>query len=186
MWPWGHLAVGYLLYASFTRLANDRIPTASATIALAVGTQFPDLIDKPLAWWLAVLPNGRSLAHSIVTALLVVTVLGVVARRRGHLALAVSFAIGYLSHLFADALLPAITGDWYYLGFLGWPFVPAIEYETEQSFLAHFATLELDPFHQFELLVVALALLVWYRDGAPGLRAVLTAPRRLVRRPASK
>ena len=37
-------------------------------LALAIGTQLPDLIDKPLTYQFAVLPSGRSLGHSLFFA----------------------------------------------------------------------------------------------------------------------
>ena len=63
MWPWDHLAFGYVWYTLASRGWDGRPPSNAAAIALAVGTQFPDLVDKPLAWWLDVLPAGRSLGH---------------------------------------------------------------------------------------------------------------------------
>jgi hypothetical protein len=61
MWPWEHLAVGYLLY-SVSCVLWGRYPTRIGVAALAFGTQFPDLVDKPLGWWLGVLPSGQSFA----------------------------------------------------------------------------------------------------------------------------
>jgi len=85
MWPWGHAAVGYLAYSLGYR-ASDRRLTGAAVIALGVGTQFPDLIDKPLGWTFGVLPGGRTLAHSLLTVAVVAVVLaiplGVVSARR--------------------------------------------------------------------------------------------------------
>ncbi|PSQ27664.1 hypothetical protein BRD03_05435 [Halobacteriales archaeon QS_9_68_17] len=72
MWPWGHLAVGYLLYAASSRRQRARPPDGAETILIAFGTQFPDLGDKPLAWTVSVLPNGRSLAHSAFVAAAVI------------------------------------------------------------------------------------------------------------------
>ena len=60
MWPWGHLALGYLLHSPLARARFGRPPTDRATLLLVIGTQLPDLVDKPLAWWLGVLPAGRS------------------------------------------------------------------------------------------------------------------------------
>src|SRR6056297_3615611 len=97
MWPWGHAVVGYLAYSGTTHVGWKRPPSHAATVALLFGTQFPDLVDKPLAWSLGVLPSGRSLAHSTLTAVLLVCVLYVVfARRR---AVVGAFALGYASHL---------------------------------------------------------------------------------------
>ena len=60
MLPWGHLAVGYLAYSLAVRVRSGGPPAGLAVAALAVGTQFPDLIDKPLVSWVSVLPSGRS------------------------------------------------------------------------------------------------------------------------------
>jgi hypothetical protein len=71
MWPWGHLALGYLLYSPFARARFGRPPTDRATLLLAFGTQLPDLVDKPLAWRLDVLPAGRTLGHSLLSVVAV-------------------------------------------------------------------------------------------------------------------
>jgi len=177
MWPWGHLAAGYLCY----RVANREAPAAGPASALAVGTQLPDLIDKPLAWSVQVLPNGRSLGHSLLVAVpvLVALVLLVDERRRR---VAVALATGYLTHLATDALYPFVHGEWYYLGFLGWPVVPPVEYETGQSFLAHLLAFSVTPRTGFEVLLFVVALAVWYRDGRPGMRAPVESARRVAAR----
>ena len=48
MWTWEHLAIGYLAYSLLSQLAWRRPPTVGAAITVAFGTQFPDLVDKPL------------------------------------------------------------------------------------------------------------------------------------------
>ena len=48
MWPWEHLTIGYLAYSLLSRLAWRRPPTVGTAITVAFGTQFPDLVDKPL------------------------------------------------------------------------------------------------------------------------------------------
>lgn len=177
MWPWGHLAVGYLLYSVFTHLRERRPPDRVAAIALALGTQFPDLVDKPLAWTLGIIPNGRSLTHSFLVAVVLVAVLEVVLRRRDYGAVATAFGIGYLSHLFGDALYPLLTGDYYLISFLAWPLVPAIEYSTEQSFAAHLRKLTLESFVSFEVALGLLVIILWLTDGAPGFRIVGAIPK---------
>ena len=74
MWPWGHAAVGYLLLSGSDRLVGQR-PTAITTLTVLLASQLPDLVDKPLAWYVVVLPNGRSLAHSLVTGSVIVALL---------------------------------------------------------------------------------------------------------------
>ena len=43
MYPWGHLAVGYLCYSLGVRLCDQRPPAGVAMVPLTIGTQFPDL-----------------------------------------------------------------------------------------------------------------------------------------------
>ena len=177
MWPWGHLAAGYLVY----RLGRRPLD-GLAVIALAVGTQLPDLIDKPLAWTIPLLPNGRSLSHSLLVVppiLLVVAYLASGYRRR----LVVAVLVGHLTHLATDALYPLLEGNLYFLGFLGWPLVPPIEYEgATKGILSHFLTFQLTPRSGFELLLFALAVLAWLLDGRPGYRQLVAAAKSVISR----
>ena len=177
MWPWGHLAVGYLLYSLAVRLRDHRPPTGPAAIAVAFGTQFPDLVDKPLAWSFGVLPNGRSLAHSLLVATVVIIVVGAVLRRWNRGRVAAAFSVGYFSHLFGDALSPLLSGDVYALAFLAWPLAPPIEYATEQSFAAHLGELALDALVSVEFALGIAVFGLWLVDGAPGLGIVAAVPR---------
>ena len=88
MLPPGHIA---------TALVLGRLARADATPAVA-GALAPDLIDKPLAWLLHVIPGGRYLAHSLTAALLLSLAVG---RLFGRRAVA-GFAVGYLGHLAGD------------------------------------------------------------------------------------
>ncbi|MFC7135291.1 MULTISPECIES: metal-dependent hydrolase [Salinibaculum] len=163
MWPWGHFGLGYLL-----ALFVDRGDTATSggfapTAALAVGTQFPDMVDKPLAWTVSLLPNGRSLAHSVFITALVIGAVVVLARRYDVPAVGTAFGLGYGSHLAGDGLYPLLAGDFEALGFLLWPVVPPIEYSTPQSFGAHVSRLEVSPTVGFEVgLFFVASVLFWH------------------------
>ncbi|WP_135820846.1 metal-dependent hydrolase [Halostella litorea] len=172
MWPWGHLAAGYLLWTALVRERRFRPPTGAEAVLLAVGTQFPDLVDKPLAWSLGVLPNGRSLAHSMFVAAAVVAVAVALARRRDRPVLGVAFGVGYGVHLATDALPTLAAGRYADLAFLAWPLLPAVEYDTDPSFAAHFLGIEPTPLFLFEIGLSAVALAVWVRDGTPGVDAL--------------
>ena len=172
MWPWGHLAVGYLVYSGLSRWRFGRLPGSVATLAVAFGTQLPDLVDKPLAWTVSVLASGRSLAHSLLTAVVVCGFVVWYARRTDHSTIGVAFAVGYLSHPFADGMLSFVAGDFPDLTYLVWPLLDLPPYETEQSFAAHLLSIEVTPFFLFQLVLVALAFVVWDRDGRPGLAAL--------------
>jgi membrane-bound metal-dependent hydrolase YbcI (DUF457 family) len=174
MWPWGHAAVGYLLYTAYRRSRFDLRPHGVPVVALAAGTQLPDLIDKPLAWQFAVLPNGRSFGHSLLVAAALLVVLWAVAERLDARESAAAFGVGYVGHLFGDALYPALAGDFHYVSFLGWPLIPAIEYDLATGgFLDHLFALELGPLALFELGLTVVAVGLWYRHGLPGLGLLL-------------
>ncbi len=168
MWPWGHLVFGYVVYSLWRRLSGNPPPTDTTALLLAFGTQFPDLVDKPLAWTFGVIPNGRSLTHSAITTTIIVVTVLYVAHRSSRLSYATAFGTGYYSHLIGDALNPLLGGSLYELGFLLWPLVPAIDY-GDGGFLAHFAELELTPLFVVRILVLAVpAALLWIADGTPG------------------
>ncbi|WP_435156590.1 metal-dependent hydrolase [Haladaptatus sp. DFWS20] len=171
MWPWGHLAVGYLLYSLSCRLSTHRAPTALGTLFVAVGTQFPDLIDKPFAWTFAILPTGRSLMHSVLTASLILGGGWLLTRKYAKRIPWQAFAIGYVSHLAMDSVKSLLNGEVSKLSFLLWPVLPSPSYETQQSFLAHFAELDLSAFVIFQFILTGVAFIVWVADGAPGFRA---------------
>jgi hypothetical protein len=86
--PPGHIA---------TALVASRLARADAPAAV-VGALAPDLIDKPLAWVLHVIPGGRYLGHSLAAAVVVSSAVGSLRGRRAG----VGFAVGYLAHLVGD------------------------------------------------------------------------------------
>ena len=168
MWPWAHAAVGYLAY----RLLGWRVgrpPDPAAVVVLGVTTQLPDLIDKPLGWYLGVLPGGRSLAHSLLFAGLVWAIADSAARRYDRPGLAGVAALGYLSHLAGDSYQAVLTGEFAGLTFLAYPFVPIPEGPPGVGLLYLIRTQQLDPFFLFGLALTALAVGLWLADGRPGL-----------------
>lgn len=172
LWPWGHVAVGYLVFSGLSRVGLDRPPRGTEPIVVAVAALVPDLIDKTFAWTIPLLPNGRSLGHSLLLAAVIVIVVGLYYRCTDRPTLAAAFGVGYLSHPFADALQPLIPWEPSSLGYLGWPLVPALEYSQEQSFLAHLTDIQVTPFFLFVLGLVPLAVVVWVCDDTPGLGVV--------------
>ncbi|WP_336338197.1 metal-dependent hydrolase [Haloarcula brevis] len=187
MWPWGHLAVAYLVYVGYARSDPSRRQTAGTLTALAVGSQFPDLIDKPLAWTLGVLPSGRSLAHSLFTLLLLAVVLHRVAAWYRRTDLSVAFTLGAFEHTLTDMSPTAVAGllggdltqvQW--LRFLVWPLRPPPPYANDTSFVEQFASLSVEPYVLFQFGLFGLAVAVWLVQGAPGLRSVTRRSKALV------
>lgn len=129
--PVTHGAVAYLLYVAYAWVRSHRLPARWALIPLAIGSQFPDLVDKPLAYW-GVIPYGRSLAHSVFTLILVCGVvwwvlqspsLRVSDRLPDHLRrlTPAAFTMGYAAHLLGDAWRGLFSGDLYSVRFLAYP-----------------------------------------------------------------
>nr|WP_197052477.1 metal-dependent hydrolase [Halobellus rufus] len=172
MLPWGHAAFGYLLYSLYSRHAVGRPPVGLSVFALGFGTQFPDLIDKPLSWTVSILPYGRSLSHSLFTLILLVGVLWVLFQYPDQRALTTAFGIGYLSHVIGDGIGPAITGDYVGLGYLLWPLTP-VPTGDSRSFIEFFLTLELTPQVFAGLILAVISILVWVYDGMPGIKDLL-------------
>ncbi|PSQ43284.1 hypothetical protein BRD14_03355 [Halobacteriales archaeon SW_5_68_122] len=169
MLPWGHLAVGYLAYSLAVRVRSGGPPAGLAVAALGVGTQFPDLIDKPLVSWMSVLPAGRSLGHSLLFAAVCGVGLWYLGRRVDRPDVAAAFLFGQLAHVVADALPAALDGRWSELGFLLWPATPVFRYPGDDRELVGYLLSELTTPPHHELGLFALAVALWVADGRPGL-----------------
>lgn len=180
VWPWGHLAVAYVLYSLLFRFRHRQRPTWPGLVLVALGSQAPDLIDKPLAWTLNVLPSGRSLGHSFLVGTVIVVVAVVLLRRRDLPGWA--FALGYYSHLAGDSFRPVLDGRFHDLAFLLWPY---LELDTADEpavgIVQYLLDAQLQGTVAFELGLAGVAFVWWLLDGAPGVRPLW----RLVhRRPA--
>lgn len=181
MFPWGHIAVGYLCYSLLSH-RRGRTPTGAATIALVVGTQFPDLVDKPLSWSFDLLPAGV-FAHTVFVAVPVCVLVLAAARRVSHTELAVAFVVGYLSHLPTDVLPSVVSGDPSYWS-LFWPVMarPGVDVSNPivgpgagaglltnaEYYLSDFVPLLLSPYGLTYLLVLVGIFGLWLYDGHPG------------------
>lgn len=179
MWPWGHLAVGYLCYVTISRVDDNREQTLATLVAVTIGTQVPDLVDKPLAWTLGVLPSGRSLAHSLLVAAVIIAIVSWGARYWHRQDIATAFGIGYVSHSLVDlgpgVIWGLLRGDWSQLEwttYLLWPILSAPPYPHDESFQEHFVGFVLDPYMVLQFGLFGLAIVVWWQSGTPGLGAV--------------
>ncbi|WP_396611646.1 metal-dependent hydrolase [Haloferax sp. S1W] len=164
MYPVGHLALGYLCYAAVAWLSDRQLPHGLTLLVLAIGTQAPDLVDKPLVF-LGVLPSGRSFGHSL---LFVLPALAILAKRTAHTDFerhARAFIIAVLSHFVGDTYLLALRGEWAALRFLLWPVFPAIDYPAD-DIPPWVRLLDLgadSPEMQFQYLLFAVAVVLWLR-----------------------
>lgn len=171
MLPWAHAAFGYLLHHVYTGW-HGRRPIGVPALAVVFGTQFPDLLDKPAAWTFGLLASGRSFAHSLFTfgliAILLYVLLGEVRRREF-----VAFELGYASHLVGDGLAALVAGEYVELGYLLWPLTSAPIDNEPATFTEFFVALDVTLWLVFGLCLTVVGLVVWARDGYPGVADVL-------------
>jgi len=153
MFPWAHAAFGYALFASTAFLRRRRI-SRTELLAVVIGTQLPDLVDKPLAWWFNALPSGRSLAHSLVVAVPLSIGVLLFAWYRTHPETGLAFATGYMSHLFGDSYGALYHWRPTEFSFLLWPLLPAYP-DDSGGFLELFGAVELTRGVLFPLVVAA-------------------------------
>lgn len=180
MWPWGHLAVGYLLYSPAVHLLRRRAPGTVAVLALALGTQLPDLVDKPLSWVLHLTPQGYSVAHSVFVAVPVGVAVVVLAADYGRIEAGAAFTLGFWSHLVADVVFAVALREPYAVERVLWPLVVLPAYSSRVPPLSRVMEY-VDRWIEYLLatagpLAVAVyvaplvgAGLLWLYDGAPGL-----------------
>lgn len=179
MWPWEHVAVAYLAASVASRYLWGEPPSRAPALAAVLAGIGPDLVDKLLSWWLALLPSGRSLAHSLVIGGPLVLLVLLVGWRLHRSPVAIAFAVGYLTHLVGDVAYPLVVKDELRIGFLFWPLIPApggsvdgaLPHVSELfgAFLDFLATPLGRLYLVAEGLLLALAVAVWVADGLPGL-----------------
>lgn len=184
MLPLGHLALAYLAYAlvAGVLLARDGgrlLPAGWALLPLALGSQFPDLIDKPLAYY-EVLAYGRSFAHSLFTFTILCTITWWACRAlAGHweqdswqdtlrARTPTAFAVGYASHLLGDARNTLAAGHLSDVRFVLWPIYRHPEVAADET--APWTRMlqiygEMDTHPQIDLIFLAIGLFVLLRVG---------------------
>jgi membrane-bound metal-dependent hydrolase YbcI (DUF457 family) len=128
---------------------------------VALGALLPDIIDKPLGWWIL---NDPAYEHSFAHSLLFVAILtlpGLLLARRGDRRL-LSIAFGDTMHLLSDPVMraPGIL----FWPLLGWSFDRALGYAIPGA-------IDLTRLDAIATAIAAVVLLrLWYRDH---LRALL-------------
>jgi len=169
MQPIVHPIVGYLCYAAYTRFRHDSPPQSEPTVVAVGAAAIPDLIDQPL-WLAGVTPVGRTIAHSLFGAAVLVAAVAYLTRRAGRVDLGVAFGVGYLSHVLADIPWHLLAGDYHELGFLLWPVteMPAYSGVKTVGTIGEVTVTTL----WFEAAIALVGILLWWYDGTPGLDTV--------------
>lgn len=180
MWPWGHVAFGYLLYSLGSHLGWRRAPTGGSVAVLGVAALLPDLVDKPLSWTFGLFPQGYSVAHSVFVAVPLALLVLLLTVRADRARLGAAFLVGYWSHLVGDVLVAVVLGQQYALARVLWPLATLPAYGTERGALdralyyAANAVEALGTTDSVTPLLVYLgplvaAFLLWLVDGRPGV-----------------
>ncbi|ELZ44577.1 putative membrane-bound metal-dependent hydrolase [Halorubrum coriense DSM 10284] len=128
-----------------------------------VGSQFPDLVDKPLAHQFGVLPSGRVFIHSLPFALPIaggVLAYGLYTERPR---VAGAFVVAYLSHLLGDTYRRLFAGQ--IPSDLLWPFVAAQQRPTV-PFWAGVNGINVRLWTAFSTVVIGATLIIVMRDVA--------------------
>lgn len=100
--PPGHFLVAAVPAITYLIWQDRRLPGVPALFVIGVGSQFPDLIDKPLAHLFFILPNGRVGAHSLPIAIPIGGLALVVAWKLNRTRAGGLFVFAYGTHLIAD------------------------------------------------------------------------------------
>lgn len=180
MLPLGHAALAYLLYAPFEVTNRQPVPATWALLPLAVGSQFPDLVDKPLAYY-GILTYGRSLAHSLLALTVSCGFVwwlahrsagawpGVDWREQLRAVTPAAFTVGYASHLVGDAARALLAGVYVDARFVFWPLSaypesPADDIHPWNRFLQIYHDMETHP--DLELILLAGLVFLGIRAAA--------------------
>lgn len=183
MWPWGHAAAGYLFYRTLIAL-RSRPPDGPVVVAVIVGSQLPDVIDKPLSWTFGVFTAGRALGHSLVMIALISATLWLIVDGR-HRDLVGGLAVGWVSHPVADGVGLLVDPDPVAAVYFVWPLLGSPDPDPVPNRIAHYISTMTEPLRLIEFSLVLIAILVWYRDGCPGLGSVENGLRAVADRLAS-
>lgn len=183
MWPWTHVAFGYVWYSLATRLSLRRAPSDVPAVLAGTAALLPDLVDKPLAWTFGVTGSGYGPAHSLFVGVPLVLLASGLAWRRWRAEVGLALTAGYLSHLAGDILFQLFDDGRIVTAVVSWPFGPG---GSESSggvlahvdyYLAHYVhavlTGEATTYAILTFGIIGSVLALWIVDGMPGLALVL-------------
>lgn len=94
--------IAFLPVLAYVLVRDRGLPSARLVAIVFVGSLFPDLIDKPLAYELSLIPSGRVFMHSLPFAIPLMAIVGVYGWKTNRLRASGVFAFAYSSHLAVD------------------------------------------------------------------------------------
>lgn len=172
MFPLVHPGVAYLVYTTYTRFVDGGPPGGAATLALVLAAFAPDLVDQPL-YHLGVAHTTRTVGHSVLAGVVMSGLVALAVRRSAtDDSVGNAFAAGYFLHLLSDGVWPLVLWLPAELRYLGWPVVQQPPYEGTKFLVAVGDVVVTTRW--VELVLLAVALVVWWHDGRPGLHGPST------------
>jgi hypothetical protein len=121
MFPHEHFLLAWLPLVGYVVLRDRRLPSKQVVGAVLLGSLLPDLIDKPLAYQLNLIPHGRVFLHSLPVIMPLLIAVIVYGWKTGRLRMALAYSFGHLLHPVGDfysTLLAGVVPQ-----HLLWPFV---------------------------------------------------------------
>lgn len=161
MFPHEHLLVALLPVVTYVGVRDRRPPARGVAFATAVGSQFPDLVDKPLAHQFGLLPSGRVFMHSLPFALPIIAAVLTYGWYTERPRVAGAFAGAYLLHLVGDTYRQLLSGQ--IPPDLLWPFVTA-QPRPIVPFWAGVDGINVRLWSAFSAVVLGVTLVVVLRD----------------------
>jgi len=163
MFPIEHFIVAAGPVIAYSFVHDRRLPPLQLFAIVFVGSQLPDLIDKPLAHQFHILPSGRVFIHSLPIAIPISCLVGWYAWQTDRPRAGGAFVFAYFSHLVADNWRvlsppnPTLSRD------LLWPLRPAMSRPRVPSW-AGVHSINIHLWTAFSIIVVAIATYYLYRD----------------------
>ena len=161
MFPHEHLLVALLPIVVYVGVRDRQLPTRGVVFVTVTGSQFPDLIDKPLAHQFGVLPSGRVFMHSLPFAIPIAVCILVYGWQTHRPRVAGAFVVAYVLHLLGDTYQILRTGQ--IPADLLWPFAAA-QSRPEVPFWAGVDGINVRLWTVFSVAVLAVTLGVVVRD----------------------
>ncbi|WP_193310595.1 metal-dependent hydrolase [Halorubrum halophilum] len=161
MFPHEHLLASLLPIVLYVVLRERQLPTQGVVFATVIGSQFPDLIDKPLAHQFGVIPSGRVFMHSLPFVIPIAVCVIAYGWQTDRPRVAGAFVVAYLLHLLGDTYQVLRTGQ--IPADLLWPFVAA-QARPEVPFWAGTNGTNVQLWTVFSVVVLMMTLGVLTRD----------------------